>query len=354
MGRLIAVLAGTCLLFLVDLEAFSQTMVHVGYCVRTIASNAAPYAIAQKMGWFAESGIQIELVPIAGATDCVKFLATKQVDFVLASVEPLALIRGQGVKAHIFYTSLQGFIFRIAVPENSPVRTFADLRGKSIGVQSMGAAAVIFARGVAARAGLDPDRDVRIVVVGEGAQTAALVRKGEVDAVSQFDTGQAMLENAGIALRFLDSPETDGFPSGGLMALDETLRTQRKQAVALARGYAKGTIFLIANPEAAIRILWDVYPQAKPMGKDEAVALKDELHIIAARVPIWRLEKSGVSKWGESSEKNYSAYVDFLQKWGALKEKVPVADLVTNELIAEINNFDAAKIAAEAKAYKLH
>ena len=88
------------------------------------------------------------------------------------------------------------------------------------------------------RAGLDPDRDVRIVVVGEGAQTAALVRKGEVDAVSQFDTGQAMLENAGIALRFLDSPETDGFPSGGLMALDETLRTQRKQAVALARGYA--------------------------------------------------------------------------------------------------------------------
>ena len=90
------------------------------------------------------------------------------------------------------------------------------------------------------------------------------------------------------------------------------------------------------------------------MGKDEAVALKDELHIIAARVPIWRLEKGGVSKWGESSEKNYSAYVDFLQKWGALKEKVPAADLVTNDLIAEINNFDAAKIAAEAKAYRLH
>ena len=50
------------------------------------------------------------------------------------------------------------------------------------------------------------------------------------------------------------------------MALDETLRTQRKQAVALARGYVEGTIFLIANPEAAIRILWDVYPQLSRWG----------------------------------------------------------------------------------------
>jgi len=54
----------------------------------------------------------------------------------------------------------------------------------------------------------------------------------------------------------------------------------------------------------------------------------------------------------ESSERNYSAYVDFLQKWGMIKQKVPTADLITNDLIKEINDFDAAKVVAAAKAYK--
>jgi hypothetical protein len=33
-----------------------------------------------------------------------------------------------------------------------------------------------------------------------------------------------------------------------------------------------------------------------------------------------------------------------------VKEKVPATDLVTNELIDDINRFDAARIAAEARA----
>ena len=34
------------------------------------------------------------------------------------------------------------------------------------------------------------------------------------------------------------------------------------------------------------------------------------------------------------------------------KEKVDVKDLIANELIGGINDFDPAKIAAEARAYK--
>jgi NitT/TauT family transport system substrate-binding protein len=39
-------------------------------------------------------------------------------------------------------------------------------------------------------------------------------------------------------------------------------------------------------------------------------------------------------------------------KQGVIKEKVPAADLVTNELIDDINTFDAAAIVAMAKDYK--
>ena len=128
MKRLVVVLANTCLLGLVGLEAFGQTTVRVAYCARTISSVAAPYAIAQKMGWYAKDGIRLELVPISGSTDCVKFLATKQVDYAGASVEPVAMIRAQGVKARIFYTYNQGFILGIAVPQDSPIKSFADLK----------------------------------------------------------------------------------------------------------------------------------------------------------------------------------------------------------------------------------
>jgi len=351
MRRSLLALLSTCLLASIAAGAQAQTTVRVGWCARTVSSAAAPFAIATKMGWFAKDGIKVELVPLPGSTDCVKNVATKEVLYSLPSVEPLAIIRAQGVKAKIFYTAYQGNIYGIAVPEQSSVKTITDLKGKSIGVTSMASGGVIIARALAANAGMNPDSDIRIVVAGEGAQTAALVRSGQVDALSQFDTQYALVENAGAKLRMLDTKEIDRYPSNGFLALEETLQSRRKEAVALAQGYAKGTMFAIANPEAAVRILWEVYPQTKATGKDEATALKDDVKTIEARIRNWKLDKAGVSRWGESSEANYAAYGEFLQKWGVIKEKIPANDLVTNELITEINDFDQAKLSAEAKAY---
>jgi NitT/TauT family transport system substrate-binding protein len=324
----------------------------VGWCARTVSSAATPFAVATKLGWFREDGIEVELVPLPGSTDCVKNVAIKEVDFSLPSVEPLAIGRPQGIRAKMFYTAYQGNIYGIAVPADSPIQKIADLKGKSIGVISMASAGVIVARALAGAAGLDPERDVTIVVAGEGAQTAALVRNKQVDALSQFDTQYAMVENAGVKLRLLDTRDIDHYPSNGFLALEDTLKSRRKEAIALARGYARGTIFAIHNPEAAVRILYDVFPQTRPTGKDEATAVRDDTKVLQARIQNWRLEKAGVRKWGENSEANYAAYAQFMLKWGIIKQPVDVKDLITNELIDEINRFDADKVAAEAKAYK--
>jgi NitT/TauT family transport system substrate-binding protein len=352
MRRLLAALISTCVLGSIAPDARAQTTLRVGWCARTVSSAAAPFAIATKMGWFAKDGIKVELVPLPGSTDCVKNVATREVPYSLPSVEPLAIIRAQGVKAKIFYTAYQGNIYGIAVPEQSPVKSITDLKGRSIGVTSMASGGVIIARALAANAGMNPDTDIRIVVAGEGAQTAALLLGSQVDALSQFDTQYALVENAGAKLRMLDTKEIDRYPSNGFLALEETLQSRRREAVALAQGYAKGTVFAIANPEAAVRILWEIYPQTKPTGKDEATALRDDVKTLQARIRNWKLDKAGVSHWGENSEANYAAYSDFLLKWGVIKEKVPASDLVTNDLIAEINDFDQAKISAEATAYK--
>ena len=352
MKRTLALLATAVLVATLSPSAQAQvTKVRVGFSARTISAGAAPFAVATKMGWFKNDGIEVTVVPLAGSQASVQNVASREIPFALADVPALAAARTQGLKAKIYYTGYQGNIFRLAVPADSSIQKISDLKGKTIGVISMGSG-VLFAKAAVASAGLDPEKDIKIVVAGEGAQTAAMVRSKQVDALSQFDTQYAMVENAGIKLRLLDAGEIDHYPGNGFLALEETIRTRRKEAVALARGYAKGTIFAINNPEAAVRILYEVFPQAKPTGKDEATAVRDDIKVLQARIPNWRLENAGVKRWGESSEARCAQYLDFLLKWGVIKERISVHDLITNELIDEINTFDSNKVAADAKVYR--
>jgi NitT/TauT family transport system substrate-binding protein len=326
-------------------------VIKFGWCAKTVSSASTPFAVATKMGWYEKAGFKVELVPLPGSTDCVKTVATKDVAYSLPSVEPLAIIRPQGVKAKNYYTAYQGNIYGIAVPVDSPVKTFADLKGKKIGVTSMASAGVIVARALATQNGMNPDKDISIIVAGEAGQTAALLRSNQVDALSQFDTQYALTENAGVKLRLLEHPEIAKFPSNGFVALEQTLKDNRAEAIALAQGYAKGSLFAMTNPEAAIRIMWEVWPFTKATGKDEATALKDDIKTLEARAKNWKHESVGLTKWGENSEANYQAYVDWLTKNGLLKDKIDAKDLIDNSMIDEINAFDAAAVIAEAKAY---
>ena len=338
---------------LLSVGARAETELRVGWCARTISAAAAPYAIAEKMGWFAERGLKVIVTPLPGSTDCVKEVATGNLLFSIPSIEPLAIIHPQGVKAKIFYTAYQSFGYGIAVPDASPIKNFADLKGKIIGVTSMDSAGVVVARAQLAVAGLNPATDARIVAAGEGAATASLLRSKQVDALSQFDTQYAMVENAGQKLRMLPLGTMARFPGNGFLALETTLQTHRADAVTLARGFAMGEIFTMTNPEAAIRILYEVYPQTKPIGKDEATAVADDTKVLRARMAHWDLASGGVTSWGESNVANFDSYIDFLVQWKIVPQKVPASELVTNELIGEINaSFDRKKIEAQAKAWK--
>jgi len=328
--------------------AHAETVLRVGFCARTITSAAAPFAIANKFGWF--GGFRVELVALAGSVDCVKYVGTGELRYTLPSIEPLGNLRPQGIRAKVFYTAYQGNIYGIAVPVESPIKTLADLKGKTIGVPSMASGGTLVARAIAAELGFG--QDVSIVAIGEGAQAAALLRSNQVNALSFYDTQYAVIENTGVALRMIPDPDFDRFPSNGLIALEDTLSKNHAEAVALGQGYAKGTVFAINNPTAAVHIVWEVFPYTKATGKDEATALVDDVKTLEARIVNWKLDKAGVTRWGESSLDNYQAYLDFLLKWQVLKEPVKAGDVVTNDLIAEINAFDANAIAAAARSYK--
>jgi hypothetical protein len=65
-----------------------------------------------------------------------------------------------------------------------------------------------------------------------------------------------------------------------------------------------------------------------------------------------RLERGGVHRWGESNRANYQADLDFLLKWERIKEPIKAEDVVSNDLVADINAFDATPVAEAAKAAK--
>lgn len=344
-GLLVAVVEGS--------SAWADTTIRVGWCASTISAAASPYAIAQRMGWFGERGAKVIVTPLPGSTDCVKQVATGDLPFSAPSIERILILHLQGVKGKVFYTAYQSFGYGIAVPADGPIRDFADLKGKTIGVTSMASAGVVVAKAQLAMHGIDPQTEARIVVAGEGAQTAALLRSKQVDALSQFDAQYALVENAGQKLRQLPLGELAPFPGNGFFALEKTLQARREDAITVARGFAMGEIFAITNPEAAIRILYDVYPQTKPTGKDEETAIADDVRVLKARMAHWDLASGGVTKWGESNLTNFSNYIDFLEKWKLVPQKVPAEDVVTNTLIDAINaSFDPAKVQAAARAWK--
>ena len=126
--------------------AEAQTKVRVGWCTSVITNGVAPFAIAIKLGWFKELGIEVDVVNIAGSSDCVRNVATGEVLVAVPTVEPVALLNTTGVKTQVFYTAFRRNIFGIAVPETSAIKDYKGLKDAKIGVTSMASAGTPGAR----------------------------------------------------------------------------------------------------------------------------------------------------------------------------------------------------------------
>ena len=71
----------------------------------------------------------------------------------------------------------------LSVKGDSPIKTLADLKGKTIGVNQIGSTVDAMVRYNLLKAGLVPDKDVKIVVIDPAEQADALSR-GDADAVA--------------------------------------------------------------------------------------------------------------------------------------------------------------------------
>jgi len=247
-----------------------------------------------------------------------------------------------------YYEYTYPYKWDVAVQPGSPVKSYQDLKGRKIGVSDLGTTDYPVTRAVLRNIGVDPDKDVQWLAVGAGVTAGVALQRGVIDALAYFDTGFGQIEAAGIAMRMLPRPK-DLPLIGGLFisARADFLKANRKLAVGFARAVNKSSEFLLANPEAGARVFVKLFPETAPRGASEADAVKSILFAAKRRIPLYRPPYPN-TKMGFIHESELLLDAKFL----GLDSIKDVKPLMTNELIDEINNYDRAKIIAQAKAYK--
>jgi NitT/TauT family transport system substrate-binding protein len=243
-------------------------------------------------------------------------------------------------------------VMQLAVKPGSGITSIAQLRGKKIGPASLASTGLTYAKSVLKDAGIDPEKDIQVLPVGSGVTAADALYRGRVDALALWDSAYAVMENAGFKLQLLPHPkqirEIGG--AGGLIVRRDFVKNNRELAIGLARASAKGTIFMLENPEALVRLHWKMFPETKPVGVDEAKALADEIRVVNARADKMDPNKSGVvPRWGVGTPEEYIAYA----KW--LGVQLPdLGKYYDMSLVERINDFDAEKVRRLARSYKVH
>lgn len=322
--------------------------------VKNINEGYAPFVVAKQMGYFEQEGLDVELKPVAGSNEVTIQVAAGngQVGFPSPAAPIIGLQPAFGMKVKFFYAMNRKNIWSLSVLPDSPIKEVKDLKGKVIGVSGMGSSGIPYGKAFAAEAGLDPEKDITFVAIGVGSQAASAIEGKKVDAVAFWDDMVALLETTGLKLRQLPISSTmDKLPDAGLLATNDFIEKNPDVVVGMGRAMAKATEFTLANPEAAVKMVWAFYPEQKPSG-DQKIALENAVFVLKSRFRIWRVDDVPGQKYGFFVNEEWSNVVDFLIDQKMLSVKVPLEQILTNEFIDQINDFDRDAVRQEAKNFK--
>ncbi|WP_265921617.1 ABC transporter substrate-binding protein [Cupriavidus nantongensis] len=153
-----------------------------------------PLTIAERLGYFKEEGLEVEIVDFAGGAKALQAVVGGSADVVSGAYEHTINLQAKGQRYQEFV--LQGRAPQIVlVVSNKTMPNFksvADLKGKKIGVTAPGSSTNMMANFVLAKHGLKPS-DVSFIGVGASAGAVAAMRSGQIDAMANLDPVVSML-----------------------------------------------------------------------------------------------------------------------------------------------------------------
>jgi NitT/TauT family transport system substrate-binding protein len=299
----------------------------------TSATNGFyPFYAARDLGFWEEEGLKVEFQGSGGSGAAIQLLIAGHADGGIPSMPATlnALSKGQKLKA--FYQYSTGTVFFLKVPKEGPVQSVKDLKGKVIGISEPGGGEVPMIKAALTGAGLNPEKDVRLIPIGEGSPaTFDAIKSGRVHAYSSNFADTLAVELAGIPLRDITPAEFDAFPAQMMLATPENLVKHREALIALARGVAKATHWCqhkVAECEALLK------NAAKEQWADVRIgkALYERSLLITAVRPGRR--------FGEPNPEDLEKYLAFAKEQDPTFNAPKVDEFLVTDLLDEINRFD--------------
>ncbi|GAB2916004.1 ABC transporter substrate-binding protein [Paraburkholderia jirisanensis] len=157
-----------------------------------------PFVIASSRGYFAQQGLHVDIGVYSGGAKALQALLGGSADVVAGAYSNTITMaaKGQHLVSFVTQADCPGFVFGVAKTSHDKIKSFADLKGKRVGVSSPGSSFHMGVDYLLSKSKLKPE-DVVIIGVGSSSGAIAAARNGQVDALMTNDPVATVLEDSG-------------------------------------------------------------------------------------------------------------------------------------------------------------
>jgi NitT/TauT family transport system substrate-binding protein len=311
-----------------------------------------------RLHWYQDHGIELKIVNSQNTSLPLQLLSNAQLEF--ATTSAYNFIPGYAAHPDLGLISAYTWMPRVhnqtAVKPDSPIKSIAELKGKTIGIRSTGDSGYFFLQGAFASMGIDPHKDVEWLTVGAGGPAGRALYDGAVAALAIWDVEFVRIGFAGFPVRILPNPPVAKTLFGNTYLVNQAAFEKNKSLYGpMFQAVAKGQIFTAANPRAAILLHWDLYPESKLKGKTDEEQLKNMIHLLEVRRDKWFPEPDAADqRMGAAMPSQWTASEKFALGFAPqIKGKIPdLSKLYTLAALDDANKFDRKQFEDFARNFK--
>jgi ABC-type nitrate/sulfonate/bicarbonate transport system substrate-binding protein len=222
--------------------------------IRIAASNPnmpnLTVATAQQRGFFKDENLDAEIIRM-NPNVAITALASGDIDFCqLFGAVVGAAIAGLPVRVVAGYLDNWPMTL-IAQPE---YKSLKDLKGKTLGISSFGATPDVGARMMLKQAGLDPDKEIKILALGSDAARLAALRQRIVDVVVISPPADTQMEKQGYRI-LARAYELFSFPYLGLGTHLKKIQEKPEQIRRVIKATIRANRFIRDHRDEAVGTL---------------------------------------------------------------------------------------------------
>jgi NitT/TauT family transport system substrate-binding protein len=304
------------------------------------------YWSAKKMGYFGDLVTDMQPGPSDG-TAVVKFVDVGQADMGFPSPGVFSFALQNGMKLKSVFHEAAKDTFSIAFRKGEGSNDLKKLEGKTILLGSAAWQSIVDP--MLAVQGVDVKK-VKYVEAGWPTWATAL-QAGQGDAALSWEGLRAEWIAKGLDFEYWLGVQNSPLPANTFVVRAADLDDPDKKAFLgkYLKGWAMGLEFGYQNPRAAVQNVFEQFPD---LGKSLGPTIGTTS--ILQQINVYRGDMSKRAGWGDHDMKSWQSFFDEIHKLGQITNPVKAEDVCTNDLIAEANDFDKAKVKADADAATLN